>query len=551
MKNVLLFSAVVALMMLGITLKAQSTLLEITIIKNGVPLTDTLENGQIVTYDTSSDDAEQQDDEMDALYDDDLDAGWEGDPEDLHILITGLRFQNVALPKGATIDSAFLVLTAHEGKNSEDVAIITIAGEASDSPEPYNLESLITDRPETSAKVVWTVSEEWELWGSYKSVNLSAIITELVNRSGWSYGNSLALMLKGEDQGPSDVENAREFESFENIADPEDGGDGQNHPERRPKLQIYYSFPSSVFEAYIQVNGTPVTDTLENGQIITYDTSADDAEQQDDEMDALYDDDLDAGWEGDPEDLHILTTGLRFRDVNIPKGVTIDSAYLVITAHEAKSAEDVAIITIVGEASDAAQTYNFDNLITDRAETSSKIIWTVANEWELWGAYRSPDLKTIIQEVITRQGWATGNPIAIMLKGEDQGPSDIENAREFESFENIADPEDGGDGQNHPERRPKLVVYYSGSSSVGDSYQTFKTLNIFPNPASNGVLNMSFDNEAPTQVSIYDQSGKEVKAVNFEKAMNVSVDVNGLSKGIYVVKANHNNEFYSQKLIIR
>jgi hypothetical protein len=29
----------------------------------------------------------------------------------------------------------------------------------------------------------------------------------------------------------SEDENARELESFENIADPEDGGDGQHHPE--------------------------------------------------------------------------------------------------------------------------------------------------------------------------------------------------------------------------------------------------------------------------------------------------------------------------------
>ena len=48
---------------------------------------------------------------------------------------------------------------------------------------------------------------------------------------------------------------------------------------------------------------------------ISFEVSSDDAEQENDEMDSLFDDDLDAGWEGAPEDQNQLTTGLRFRDI--------------------------------------------------------------------------------------------------------------------------------------------------------------------------------------------------------------------------------------------
>jgi len=307
---------------------------------------------------------------------------------------------------------------------------------------------------------------------------------------------------------------------------------------------------NTLIELTIIQNGVLQTDTLEGGWVVTYYTSSDDAEQEDDEMDSLFDDDLDAGWEGDPEDFHKLITGLRFQNVAIPKGAVIDSAFLVLTSHEGKTAQDVAIITISGEANDNPETYNLETLINDRPETNAKVVWTVAEEWELWGTYRTPDLKTIIQEVITREGWANGNPIAIMLKGENQGSSDVDNAREFESFENIADPEDGGDGQNHPERIPKLVVYYSGSSSIGESFYAYKELNLFPNPVSNGVLNLSFDNNEPVHVSIFDQTGKEMISKTFEKSINVKVDISGFAKGVYVVKALQNNEIYSQKLII-
>ncbi|MBX2877596.1 MAG: hypothetical protein KTR30_36090, partial [Saprospiraceae bacterium] len=183
-----------------------------------------------VTFEASSDDAEQENDEIDSLFDDDLDAGWEGAPEDQNILTTGLRFRDIMIPKGAVIESAFLRLFSHEGKSAEDVAKITIVGEATDNAQTYTEDALITDRPQTSASALWEVAEDWTIYEPYETVDLSAIIQEIIGRDGWVAGNALALMLVGENQGPSEVENAREFESFENIADPEDGGDGQHHP---------------------------------------------------------------------------------------------------------------------------------------------------------------------------------------------------------------------------------------------------------------------------------------------------------------------------------
>ncbi|MGB6037875.1 MAG: hypothetical protein WBG42_16490, partial [Cryomorphaceae bacterium] len=62
-------------------------------------------------------------------------------------------------------------------------------------------------------------------------------------------------------------------------------------------------------EQFIQPTGGQVNDTLDNGTIVTLDLSSDDAEQENDEVDSPYDDDLDAGWEGAPEDQNLLTLG--------------------------------------------------------------------------------------------------------------------------------------------------------------------------------------------------------------------------------------------------
>jgi predicted Fe-Mo cluster-binding NifX family protein len=508
--------------------------------------TDTIEDNG-VTFPASSDDAEQENDAIDALFDDDLDAGWEGDPADLFVLTTGLRFQHIFIPQGATIDSAFIVVYSHEAKTTEDVANLTIAGEAADHTETFNETDLITGRPRTSAQVSWVVAEEWGLWTPHRTPDLKGIVQEVVNRNGWASGNAMSFFLLGEDQGVSEVENAREMESFENIADPEDGGDGQNHPERVPQLVVYFSVQNGEFSLPIIA-----TDTIEDNGV-TFAASSDDAEQENDEMDSLFDDDLDAGWEGAPEDQNILTTGLRFQHVGIPKGAIIQNAYIEVYSHEAKTTEDVARITIFGEATDHAETFTEDALITARPKTSASLLWEVAEEWGLWTPHQTPNLKDIVQEIVNRPGWQAGNAIAFMMQGENQGVTEVENAREWESYENIADPEDGGDGQNHPERVPRLFITYSSPNLATSVFEAtpsnVKSLTLYPNPA-NQLVTLELENEAPARIRIFNLNGQLMKLIKTDRQRIISVPTGDLIEGVYTVQAEQDGVFYVQKLVL-
>ncbi|MBV6428620.1 MAG: hypothetical protein KIPDCIKN_03155 [Haliscomenobacter sp.] len=497
----------------------------------------------------SSDDAEQENQEIDALHDDDIDAGWEGAPEDRNILTAGLRFRLIAIPKGARIDSAFVIVYSHEGKSKDDVARITIVGDASDNAPTFTEDSLIDKRARTKAQVLWEVKEEWKLWQPYRTPDIKSIVQEIADRPGWASGNALALVFLGQDQGPSEVENAREWESFENIADPSDGGDGQNHPERRPELVIYYSVSGAKLEIPIQV-----TDTIsDNAAKIA--VSSDDAEQENQEIDALHDDDIDAGWEGAPEDRNILTAGLRFRNIDIPQGAVIDSAFVVVYSHEGKSKEDVANLTIIGDASDNAPTFTEDSLIDKRARTNSKVRWIVNEEWKLWQPYRTPDLKSVIQEIVNRPGWQPGNALALVVLGEDQGPSEVENAREWESFENIADPSDGGDGQNHPERRPRLVVYYSSPSKVtalrSVLAQEVFALKVAPNPVVDGAVSVELGNDQPAVVRMYNTNGQLVRMLKTQGGKTIVFSFENQPAGVYFLQASQGQHWYIQKLVIQ
>ncbi|HMQ48054.1 MAG TPA: T9SS type A sorting domain-containing protein [Saprospiraceae bacterium] len=494
----------------------------------------------------SSDDAEQENDEIDALYDDDIDAGWEGAPEDQNILTCGMRFRNILIPHGAIIDSAFIIVYSHEDKSAEDVAELTVYGDDTDDAVTFTEDMLIDARPSTTATVEWTVAEDWSIWEPYRSPDLKAIVQEIVDRSGWEAGNALAFVVLGKNQGPSDLENAREWESFENISDPEDGGDGQNHPERVPQLVIYYSISELAVEIPVMV-----TDTIEDEGIV-FEASSDDAEQENDEIDSLFDDDLDAGWEGAPEDQNILTTGIRFRNIPVPHGAIIESAYITVWSHEDKSAEDVAEITIYGEDTDHAETFTEDALIDARPSTTATVDWTVAEEWTLWQPYQTPELKSIVQEIVDRNGWEAGNALAFVFLGKNQGPSDLENAREWESFENISDPEDGGDGQNHPERVPRLtIVFSSPSTGVQDIFPTAERLKLYPNPTGKQGTIVELENEKPAMIRVINANGQVLQNIYTEQQRKVEIRTANLPKGVYFIQANQDGRLYVEQLIVQ
>ncbi len=501
-----------------------------------------------VTFAASSDDAEQENNEIDALFDDDIDAGWEGEPEDQNILTAGLRFQNIFIPRGAIIDSAFIIVHSHEAKTPEDVARITIAGDANPNPPTFTEDSLIDARMLTETQLLWEVAAEWGLWSEERTLDIAAVVQELVDNPEWQPGNAMAFLLLGEDQGPSEVENAREFESFENIADPEDGGDGQNYPDRVPELVVFWSFEGSA-EVDLRI---VATDTVTD-EGVTFAASSDDAEQENNEIDALFDDDIDAGWEGEPEDQNILTAGLRFQNVVIPQGAIIDSAYIEVVSHEAKTPEDVARITIAGDANPNPPTFTEDSLIDARMLTEAQLLWEVTEEWGLWSTERTVDISPIVQELVDNPEWQLGNAMAFILLGEDQGPSEVENAREFESYENIADPEDGGDGQNYPDRVPRLRVFYSAPNTATSVFNVFtpkvESLKVYPNPSSNEVT-IELKGEGEAAIRVFSANGQLMRALDGVRDTKVMMNISDLNNGVYFIQAKQDNKLYVQKLIV-
>lgn len=159
----------------------------------------------------SEDDGYTSDQMARSLDADCLVVGGDGDHE------AGMIFRNVNVPRGAEIISAHLTLRSHGG-HPRELVYGKIEAEATDHAEAFS--SVLR----TSVSVDWDMDERWLPGTWYDSPDISEVISEVVNREGWSTNNSLAILI-GARQGGG----YRCFSSY-------DRGDAE-----APQLEITYA----------------------------------------------------------------------------------------------------------------------------------------------------------------------------------------------------------------------------------------------------------------------------------------------------------------------
>jgi|GEM_PF-2166336 len=110
------------------------------------------------------------------------------------------------------------------------------------------------------------------------------------------------------------------------------------------------------------------------------------------------------------------TIGMRFAALGIPKSATINSAHIVFTGKEAQS--ETTNLTFKGQAADNAPTFTTaSGNISSRSKTTAAVNWSNLPVWSVGPTYQTPDLSPIMQEIVNRAGWASGNAAAIIVTG--------------------------------------------------------------------------------------------------------------------------------------
>jgi hypothetical protein len=115
--------------------------------------------------------------------------------------------------------------------------------------------------------------------------------------------------------------------------------------------------------------------------------------------------------------------GLRFQNVTIPQGATISAAYFQLTCRTASSSTGVKT-RIIGNLTPNAATFSTIEDYQSRRGTDAsgannnnrtiaQVSWDDIGSWTLDQQYNSPEIKTIIQEIVNQVNWAAGNSLAL------------------------------------------------------------------------------------------------------------------------------------------
>jgi len=147
--------------------------------------------------------------------------------------------------------------------------------------------------------------------------------------------------------------------------------------------------------------------------------------------------------------------GMRFQNITIEQGATITNAYIEFACDETSPTEATSLI-FRGQAHNNPVTFSIDNDITHRAKTSASVSWDIAygNQWTtVHGRHQSPDLSSIIQEILDRSGWTSGNSMVIIVSG---------------SGKRVAESWDGANSSGDLTLAPKLHIEYTGGSDSGN-----------------------------------------------------------------------------------
>ncbi len=438
---------------------------------------------------------------------------------------TGIRFNNILLPKGALILDAHIQFTADEA-GAEGTNLLIKGEKAINSIRFTDEDFNISNRTKTNASVIWNAVEEWSIVGdagdAQKTPNLKEIVQEIIDQENWSPFNSMSFLISG-----SGVRTAVSFDGSESGA---------------PELLINYTLNTNC-----PATGTPCDDGkavtvldiqdgdcncigIERTGSSTYEVnhSEDDAEEAE-TGGSMYLNSTDLELVFDSyQSQNNQTVGIRFNNIALPQGSTVLNAHLQFTVDEAGAGATNLVIKGEKVANSARFTADDFN-ISGRTKTSASVNWDNIREWGIIGSagsnQKTPDLKSIVQEIVNQADWKPFNSLSFFITG-----TGVRTADSFDSGE----------------ATPQLIIEHSVEALSVNNDAFTENIEIYPNPVTDELLiksRFSFD-----QISIYDIRGRLLS--NFkEKNTKLFIDMSHFPQGIYFVEMKSGNSKETRKII--
>ncbi len=350
-----------------------------------------------VRVNNALDDAEESDLGAVGLHSSDLEIVFDGSDQTV-----GMRFNNLTIPQSAIITEAYIQFKVDEGASIATNLIIS--AEATDNSGAFESSTQnISSRPRTNESIAWS-PVAWLTIGEagidQRTPNLAPVIQEVISRSGWVSGNSLSIIIAG---------------SGERVAESYNGDPGG-----APLLHIEYRMDGATSTPVPTATNTPVPSPTPtpSGEVasleVRVNNALDDAEESDLGAVGLHSSDLEIVFDGSDQ-----TVGMRFNNLTIPQSAIITEAYIQFKVDEGASIATNLIISAEATDNSGAFESSAQN-ISSRPRTNESIAWSPV-AWLTIGEagidQRTPNLAPVIQEVISRSGWVSGNSLSIIIAG--------------------------------------------------------------------------------------------------------------------------------------
>jgi hypothetical protein len=389
----------------------------------------------------------------------------------------GMRFNGATIPQGANITNAYVQFQADE--TDSEATSLTIQGQdIGNAPSFSSSSGNISSRARTTASVSWE-PVPWTSTGqagpNQQTPDIASIIQEIVSRSDWFEGNSLVIIITGTGKRVAESYNGSssgapllhvEYTTgpVANRAPNVDAGPDQ--AVTLPNNAILDGTviddglpdsPGVVTTTWSQVNGPgtvtfgdpDVVDTTASfstdgeyvlrltagdGELTASDdlsvtvypegtqantieiriqTGNNDAEERSSGSMYLTSSDLELVYDSGNQKV-----GMRFNGATIPRGATITNAYIQFQADESHSG--ATYLTIQGQDIGNAPIFTSSSgNISSRARTTASVSWNPApwSTGQAGAAQQTPDIASVVQEIVSRTDWFEGNSLVIIITG--------------------------------------------------------------------------------------------------------------------------------------
>ena len=390
----------------------------------------------------------------------------------------GIRWPGVAIPAGATITSAWVQFVAEEPRS--EATTLTFRAQAADNALAFTSTKFnVSTRALGTQSVSWTPAA-WttgQAGAAQRSPELADLIRAVVSRPGWASGNAIVLVITGSGCRTSYAQDGSPTQApLLHVEYTTSGGPPPNQtpvanlvvtPLASPALSVSASGAGSTDDTGIasyrftwgdgtsaSVTSAPttvathtyaaagtytvtltVTDTggLTSAPVTASVTvssggggggtsttveqrtlaSTDDAEESATGAVKTSSSDLELVQDGSAQ-----TVGMRWPNLTIPRGATITAAWVQFAARSA-DAGTTSLLFRAQAADNAPAFTTATQNISSRLRTGASVNWSPA-AWTAGAAgaeQRTPDLKSLVQEVVNRSGWASGNALAMIVTG--------------------------------------------------------------------------------------------------------------------------------------